>query len=126
MQATNDKIKRFTDLKAWQASRQLVKSAYQLTENFPRTEQFGLTSQMRRAAISVASNIAEGFRRTSMRDKLHFYVMAHGSLTELENQIILAEDLNFIEHKDFLLLEDLSLEADRLVSGLVKATKERL
>lgn len=126
MQAATEKIKRFTDLKAWQASRQLVKSTYQLTENFPRSEQFGLTSQMRRAVVSVASNIAEGFRRTSMRDKLHFYVMAHGSLTELENQIILAEDLNFIDHKAFLLLEDLSLETDRLVNGLVKATRERL
>ena len=126
MQATRDKIKRFTDLNAWQTSRQLVKSIYQETEKFPRSEQFGLTSQMRRAAISVASNIAEGFRRTSMRDKLHFYVMAHGSLTELENQIILAEDLNFIDHKTYLLLENLSTETDKLAGGLVKATKERL
>lgn len=126
MQKEAIKIKSFTDLKAWQASRELVKATYKTTEKFPANELYGLTSQMKRASISIASNIAEGFKRDTMRDKIHFYIMAHGSLTELQNQAILARDLEFITASMFISLENLSVEADKLLTGLIKASKERL
>jgi four helix bundle protein len=120
------KIKSFTDLKAWQSSRVLVKSTYKLVEKFPPSEQYGLTSQMKRASISIASNIAEGFKRDTMRDKIHFYIMAHGSLTELQNQIILAQDLSFATSAHSKPLAELSSETDKLLTGLIRASKERL
>jgi four helix bundle protein len=119
-------IKRFTDLKTWQTSRELTKLIYKTTADFPASELYGLTSQMKRASISVASNIAEGFRRDTMKDKIHFYVMAHGSLTELQNQLILGHDLSFMSSVDFRALMNLSVEADKLLSGLIKASKARL
>lgn len=126
MKDAAQKITRFTDIKAWQASRELVKNIYKIVGLFPVNEQYGLTSQMKRAAVSISSNIAEGFRRDTMKDKLHFYVMAHGSLTELQCQIILAHDLFFIHKAEFSNLATLTDETDRLLTGLIKASKERL
>jgi four helix bundle protein len=126
MQREAKKIKSFTDLQAWQSSRKLVRATYKAVEKFPPAELYGLTSQMKRASISIASNIAEGFKRDTMRDKVHFYIMAHGSLTELQNQIILAQDLAYINHAAFTKLGNLSSEADKLLTGLVRASKERL
>lgn len=119
------KIKKFTDLKAWQEAHNLVLRIYEVTKNFPRAEDYGLTAQMRRSAVSITSNIAEGFSRDSYADKSHFYVMAHGSLTELENQLILARDLEYIDEGIF---ESLSVQATlvyRITAGLIKATKAR-
>ena len=126
MQKEGSKIKSFTDLKAWQASRELVKATYKTVEKFPASELYGLTSQMKRASISIASNIAEGFKRDTMRDKIHFYIMAHGSLTELQNQIILAQDLSFITSTLFRELTAFGDETDKLLTGLIRASKERL
>ena len=120
------KIKKFTDLKAWQESRGLVKETYQACAKFPAPEQYGLVSQMKRASVSIASNIAEGFRRDTMKDKLHFYIMAHGSLTELQNQMILAHDLTFLTKDDYDGLIQSSDKADALLNGLIRATKERI
>lgn len=86
----------FEKLEAWQLSRQLVHEIYQITKSFPSSEKFGLTNQMRRSAISISSNIAEGSARMSHKDQMHFYVMAFGSLIELLNQVILSRDLGFI------------------------------
>lgn len=122
------KIKSFTDLKAWQSSRALVKAlvkaTYKLVGKFPAGEQYGPTSQMKRASISIASNIAEGFKRDTMRDKIHFYIMAHGSLTELQNQIILAQDLSFIAPGGGKPLGELSNETDKLLTGLIRLQKK--
>lgn len=87
----------FEKLEVWQLSRKLAKQIYLLTEPFPNSEKFGLTSQLRRASISVASNIAEGSARTSKKDQAHFYQMAYSSLMEVANQCILAYDLNYID-----------------------------
>lgn len=119
------KIKRFTDLHTWQSSRQLVKSIYKLTEPFPASEIYGLVSQMKRAVISVSSNIAEGFRRSGMADKTHFYVMAHASLTELQNQLILSHDLAFIDTDTSKNVLDQTYEVDKLLSGLIRASRTR-
>src|SRR5690554_3402158 len=83
------------ELRAWQYSMQLVKSIYQCTKSFPSEEKFALTNQMRRAAVSVASNIAEGAARGSSADFLRFLYMARGSLSEVETQLLISEDLQF-------------------------------
>ena len=119
-------IRRFSDLKAWQSSRLLTKATYQATNTFPASEAYGLTSQMRRAAVSIASNIAEGFKRDSMKDKIHFYVIAEASLTELECQTILAKDLGFIKTSDIKPLVDYCTQTEKLLCGLIRASKERL
>lgn len=126
MQATENKIKSFGDLKAWQSARRLVKTTYESIAGFPNTELYGLTSQMKRASVSIASNIAEGFKRDTMRDKIHFYIMANGSLTELQNQAILAQDLSFLTPPAYRRLMAQSMETDKLLTGLIRASKERL
>ncbi len=87
----------FENLEVWQKSRNLVISVYKITAGFPLDEKFGLSSQLRRAAISVSSNIAEGSTRLSKSDQARFYQIAFGSLMEVLNQLILASDLGFFE-----------------------------
>ncbi len=120
------KIKKFTDLHAWQQARILAKNTYRLTCIYPKEEKYGLIIQMKRASVSIASNIAEGFKRDSMKDKAHFYVMAHGSLTELQNQFIISNDLQFIPDNHFKDIMTLTDRVDALLNGLIKATKERI
>lgn len=87
----------FRDLQIWQKSLELSKTVYQITKDFPKEEQFGLTSQIRRAAASINSNIAEGYGRNSPKDFLKFLHIARGSLCEVEAQLILCEELNLTE-----------------------------
>ena len=112
------KIKSFTDLNAWKEGHTLVLTVYKNTENFPKSEIFGLTNQMRRAAVSVTSNIAEGFSRISAKDKCHFYSIASGSLTELQNQLVVSRDLKFLEKSDFDKIARQTVEVAKLISGL--------
>ncbi len=84
-------------LKVWQLAKALAKRVYQITADFPGEERFGLTNQMRRAAVSVMSNLAEGSGRTGSKDQAHFSQMAYGSLMELDSQFQLSVDLNFLE-----------------------------
>lgn len=85
----------FRDVDVWKKSHQFVLKVYRLTENFPKHELFGLTSQLRRAAVSVPANIAEGFRKRGKPDKLRFYNISQGSLEECRYYLILAKDLNY-------------------------------
>lgn len=117
-------MKSFTDLKAWQKSHQLALSIYKLTDNFPPSEQFGLSSQMRRAAVSVCSNLAEGFGRSSSKDKEHFYTMSGGSLYELKSQSLLAKDLSYISGKEFALLADQLNQTHKLINGLLRSHRK--
>lgn len=87
--------KSFQDLIVWQKSHQLVLLIYQYSETFPNKEMFGLTSQLRRAAISVPANIAEGFKKRGRLDKIRYLNIAHGSLEECRYYLILAKDLNY-------------------------------
>ncbi|MGQ7868926.1 four helix bundle protein [Sunxiuqinia sp. sy24] len=91
----------YLELKIWQEARKLVKEVYSLTAKFPKEEMYGLTSQIRRAAVSIPSNIAEGTGRNGDKDFQRFLEYAIGSLFELETQIILANDLNFIISEDY-------------------------
>ncbi len=115
------KIETFTDLNAWKEAHNLVLLVYELTKKFPTTEKFGLTNQIRRAAVSITSNIAEGFSRRSSKEKIQFYRMALGSLTEAQNQIIIAKDLQYISNKEFEELFNKSIIVSKLVNGLIKS-----
>jgi len=99
------KIKSFTDLLAWKTGHKLVIDTYKYTENFPSKEIFGLTNQIRRCVVSITSNIAEGFSRGSTKDKANFYNIALGSLAELQNQILIAKDVNYLIKEEFNILE---------------------
>lgn len=114
-------IRDFTDLTVWQEGHKLSLIIYDLTKGFPREEIYGLTSQMRRASVSINSNIAEGFGRSSAKDRLHFWVMADGSCYELKSQNILAKDLKYLTQKDF---EEIKIQVDlthKLLHGLLRS-----
>jgi four helix bundle protein len=119
------KIRNFTDMRAWQEAHALYVGIYQTTHDFPKEELFGLTNQIRRAALSVTSNIAEGFGRSSSLDKVHFYIMARGSLFEVQNQLLAAKDTGLLEKSTFYTLFEQSQLAQRILIGLIKATRER-
>ena len=91
----------FKSLVVWQKSVSLVTEIYHLTENYPKNEIFGLTSQIRRASISIPSNISEGHSRRSSNDYIQFLKIARGSLAELETQILISKNLNFISEKQY-------------------------
>lgn len=118
-----EKIESFTDLHAWQESHKLVVATYQLAKLFPSHETFGLVSQMQRAAVSITSNIAEGFSRSSFTEKERFYYIAKGSLTELRNQLLVARDVGYITPVQFDEIAALSKTAHSLLIGLIRATK---
>ena len=103
------KIEKFTDLVAWQEGHKLVMLIYRETEKFPKSEIFGLSSQMRRCAVSVTSCIAEGFSRSSLKDKNYFFYISLGSVTELQNQLIIARDLKYIARGVFKITAEQSV-----------------
>src|SRR3989338_152807 len=121
--AEKKKIREFTDLLAWQESHKLVLHVYKLTKRFPREEVFGLSSQIWRAAISITSNIAEGFGRQGYREKVQFYYVAQGSLTELKNQTIAARDIGYVSVEEYALVAAQSKIAHSLLQGLISKTK---
>lgn len=121
----NKTIRSFTDLDAWREAHKLVIAIYKITKNFPKEEVFGLTNQMRRAVISITSNIAEGFSRQSYKDKIQFYSVALGSLTELQSQAIAAKDIGFMNQNDFAKVMDQSVTVHKILSGLIKSSKSR-
>jgi four helix bundle protein len=116
-----DKIRSFTDLIAWQEGHKLVLTIYKITKAFPKEELFGLVSQVRRCAVSITSNIAEGFSRRSEKDKINFYHISLGSLTELQNQLLIARDLKYITNADFEMSANQTVTVSKLINGLKKA-----
>ena len=112
----------FRDLEVWREAHKVVLLVYQCTLNFPVEERYGLTSQMRRAAVSVPANIVEGFKRRGIAEKIRFYNIAEASLEELKYYFILAEDLQYLS------ATDLNANADkvgRLLSGFIASTERR-
>lgn len=112
----------FEKLEVWQRSRQLVKKIYIITRLFPSEEKFGLISQLRRASLSVSSNIAEGSTRWSKKEKARFYKIAYGSLIEVLNQLILSNDLEFLNEEELNMLRPEIDEVGRMINALYKAT----
>jgi four helix bundle protein len=89
-------IREFSDLEVWQRGKELVREIYERTKEFPRQETYGLTDQLRRAAVSICANIAEGFERYYPKDKIRFYYHARGSLSECKSHILIGKDLGYL------------------------------
>lgn len=116
-------IQSFTDLHAWKEGHKLVLMIYKMTQFFPGDERFDLTSQIHRAVVSITSNIAEGFSRNSNKEKIQFYYTALGSLTEVQNQLLIAKDLDYINQQLFEDIYSQTVIVSKLVNGLIKSLK---
>ena len=117
------KIKSFTQLNTWKEAHLLVLEIYEITKKFPKEEQFGLVNQIRRAVVSITSNIAEGFSRNSYKEKSQFYSMALGSLTEVQNQLLIARDLRSISKEEFISFAEKTITTNKLLNGLIKKSR---
>ncbi len=117
------KIKDFTDLIAWKEGHKLVLGIYRVTDKFPNKEKYSLIDQMRRASVSITSNISEGFTRFGTKDKIRFYVMVAGSLTELQNQLIIAKDIKYLKESYFDILYSQTISGHKLINGLIRSLR---
>lgn len=108
----------FQKLRVYQETRKLVKDIYLLLRKYPHNEQYAICDQMRRSAVSVPSNIAEGMSRTSKKEQIHFLEISYGSLMELFCQLEISKDINYINEEDFILLEKEILVIAKQLSGL--------
>ena len=115
------KIFSFEKLIAWQKARELALEIFKITKLFPKDELFGMTSQMRRCSVSIASNLAEGSGRNSMKDKARFTEIAFGSALELLNQLILSFDFEYIEEQKYIEIREKITEVTVLINGLYKS-----
>jgi four helix bundle protein len=115
----------YRDLLVWQKAIRLVAACYELCKSLPRNEEFGLTSQMRRAAVSVAANIAEGHGRHHPRDFARFLSMARGSVTEVETYLVIVVTLKFASEEELAVALELCNEISRMISGLSRSIRER-
>ena len=105
----------FQSLIVWQKGHQFVLDIYRITRRFPEDKRFGIVSQMRRAAISITANIAEGYRKFGKKDKLRFFNISQGSLAEIYNYLILSKDLQYISRNDYDLFQVQLIELDKLI-----------
>lgn len=120
----NQKTKSYKELEAWKKAHEFVLMVYKVTEKFPKKEMFGLTSQFRKAAISMAANIAEGYRKHGKSDKLRFYNIVQGSQEECSYYILLSFDLSYISSLDHQNLSSLLEIASKLLNNYYKAIFE--
>lgn len=111
----------YRKLIVYQKAKEVVKNTYQLLKKFPSEEKFAMCNQLRRAAVSITSNIAEGVNRYSIKDKSHFIEMAYGSLMEVSSQFEIAEELGYISSNERQSIDDSIVEVARLLSGLYKS-----
>lgn len=116
-------INTFKDIVAWQKAHLFTLEIYKITKTFPRIEDYNLTSQMRRCAVSVPSNIAEGFARKSLSDSKRFYIIAEGSLEELKYQLLLSKDLNYTKESIYNKLNNQAEEVSKLLSSWKRSQK---
>jgi len=121
-----DKIRTFKDLDAWKEAHALVLFTYMLTKKFPKDELFGLVNQMRRCAVSITSNIAEGFSRSSYKEKIQFYSIALGSVTELQSQLLISRDVGYLMKDDHAKAESQVVLVHKILNGLIKGSRSRL
>lgn len=124
--AKKTKIKEFTDLIVWQEGHKLVISVYKITTQFPREELYSLMDQIRRCVVSITSNIAEGFGRQTYKEKIQFYYLAQGSLTELKNQLFIARDVGYLSNEKFARLNSQVQLVHQLLQGLISKSKSFL
>ena len=114
------------DLRVWQQSIEMVTSIYLLTRSFPKEELFGLVSQLRRAAVSVPSNIAEGYARSTDKEKLHFLRISSGSMSEIETQLMLCLNLEYIDRDKYEELSETVTSVWKQLNSLISSIKKRL
>ena len=113
-------IKSFEELPVWKDARKFANKIYNLTKKFPKEENYGLTSQITRATVSIGSNIAEGFDRYSKKDFIRFLIMARGSISEIQNNLYIAIDLKYINQNDFQEIYALSKDLGKQINGFIK------
>ena len=113
----------YRNLVAYQKAKDIIKRTYKLLKKFPAEERYAMCDQLRRASVSITSNIAEGVNRYSVKDKAHFIEMAFGSLMEVSSQIEIAEELGYITSEDRMSMDELIKEEARLLSGLQNSYK---
>ena len=118
-------LKNYKELKVWQKSYQLCLEVYRVTVEFPKDEKFGLTSQIRRAVVSVPSNIAEGYGRKTTPDYIKSLYIAYGSNCELETQIMLSGDLGYIDSTVMKIIIDQIHEVERMLKALIKSLESK-
>jgi len=116
-------IKSFTDLNTWKEGHKLVLMIYKATRTWPADEKFGLINQVQRAAVSITSNIAEGFSRRYGKEKIQFYHIALGSLTEVQNQLLLARGLGYVDQTRFSEAAAQTVVVSKLINGLIKGVR---
>lgn len=114
-------VKSFRDLRVWQKAHELVLDVYKFTAKWPLDERYGLTSQARRAAVSVAANIVEGFRRISAKESLRFYDIANGSLEELRYEIQIAFDLKYLNKEEFGVANEKMEEVSKMLNAWIRS-----
>jgi four helix bundle protein len=117
------KITKFTDMVAWKEGHKLVLAVYKITEKFPEWERFVLSNQLIRAVVSITSNIAEGFAKKSSKEKVRFYNTAQTSLIEVQNQLLIARDVGYLDKNDFSDMAKQTVVCHKLIIGLIKATR---
>jgi four helix bundle protein len=118
-------LKNYKDLKVWQKSYQVCLEIYKITKDFPKQETYGLTSQIRRAAVSVPSNIAEGYGRKTTPDYLRSLYIAYGSNCELETQVLLSGDLEYMNPKKRMEIKEAIGEVERMLKALIKSLEKK-
>ena len=116
----------FEKLKVWKLSKEFVSDIYKLSGGFPKNEMFGLSSQIRRAAISVPSNLAEGSSRQSIKDQARFTVLSYSSALEVLNHIIIAKDLGYITQNEYFTLREKLEKITNMLNALSKAQKSKI
>lgn len=119
------KITSFTDLQVWKEGHTLALMVYKETKEFPKEETYSLIDQMRRCSISITSNIAEGFSRQGKKEKQQFYFTAKGSLTELQNQLLLAKDIGYVSKEEFKKLADQTVVVHKLLNGFIRSASAK-
>jgi len=116
----------YRNLSAWQKGIELTKKVYEITSNFPLEERFGLTNQMRRCAVSIPSNIAEGYGRGSDKDLIQFLYISLGSSNELDTQLTISYELSYLNKDNYMLVSNLNIEVNKMLSSLIYRRKNGL
>lgn len=117
------RVKNYRELKVWQVGKDLTIKIYNVTRKYPTTEQFGLTSQTQRSAVSIPSNIAEGFGRHGSNEFKHFLSIAYGSVAELETQLTIANELKYLDDEEYDKLIDSTTQISKMINGLIKSLR---
>jgi len=124
-EGSREMLKNYKELKVWQKAYQLCITIYKITKHFPKEERYGLTSQIRRSAVSVPSNIAEGYGRKTTQEYMQSLYIAYGSHCELETQIMISKDLGYIKSDDFQELQQNIGDVERMLKALITSLRNK-